>query len=69
MEFCERLQYLREHYTRPPKPRYITADLMGLDRQVLYRLERGEQEPRLDQLIKIAAYYGVTLDYLGYGDR
>lgn len=64
MKFCERLQYLREHYTRPPRSRYVTSELMGLGRDTLRKYERGEREPRVSELIKIADYYGLSLDEL-----
>jgi transcriptional regulator with XRE-family HTH domain len=43
----------------------VTGELMGLKSpSMLRRYERGEAEPTLSALKKIAAYYGVSLDYL-----
>lgn len=69
MEFCERLKYIREHYTRPPRSRYTTSELMGLGRDTLRKYERGEREPGLSELIKIADYYGLSLDELVSGEK
>lgn len=64
MEFHERLQYLREHFTRPPRSRRVTSELMGLGTNALFRYERGEREPGLSALILMADYYGLSLDEL-----
>ncbi|HIS51525.1 MAG TPA: helix-turn-helix transcriptional regulator [Candidatus Onthomonas avicola] len=52
---------------RPVKSMCITSELMGLERSKLRRYERGELEPRRPDLIAIAKYYGVSIDYLCTG--
>lgn len=67
MEFGKRLQYLREHHTRPPRSRYVTSELIGLGHDALGKYERGEREPGLRELKLIAEYYGISLDELCWG--
>lgn len=67
-QFPERLRKLREHM-RPVKSMSVTSELMGLERSKLRRYERGELEPRRPELIAIARYYGVSLDYLCTGKK
>lgn len=59
--FPERLQKMRES-RRPVVSRRITSELMGMGTNTLQRYERGEQEPRLSELKKMASFYGVGLD-------
>lgn len=59
--FPERLQKMREK-KHPVVSRRITSELMGLGTSTLQRYERGEQEPGLAELKKIADYYGIGLD-------
>nr|WP_242976596.1 helix-turn-helix transcriptional regulator [Intestinimonas butyriciproducens] len=42
----------------------VTSQLMGLHPDMLRRYERGEVEPSMGALYKIADYYGVSTDYL-----
>ena len=62
-EFSRRLQKLREERT-PVKPRHVVSHLCGLPTDAIRRYERGESNPSMDALIKIADYYEVSLDYL-----
>lgn len=63
-DFPGRLRRLRER-KRPVVSMIVTGELMGLKSpSMLRRYERGEAEPTLSALKKIAAYYGVSLDYL-----
>ena len=62
-EFPERLRKLRESM-RPVRSMTVTSQLMGLHPDMLRRYERGEVEPSMDALYKIADYYGVSTDYL-----
>lgn len=62
-EFPERLKRLRESM-RPVRSMTVTSQLMGLHPDMLRRYERGEVEPSMDALYKIADYYGVSTDYL-----
>ena len=40
------------------------AKLLDVTRQAYSRYERGDREPDLEMLCKLADYYGVTVDYL-----
>ena len=62
-EFSERLRRLRES-RRPLKSMAVTSQLMGLPPDALRRYERGEAEPSMSSLQKIADYYHVSVDYL-----
>ena len=60
-DFPKRLRHLRERM-RPVKSMTITSQLMGLSPDALRRYERGEREPKLRELKKIAKYYQIGLD-------
>lgn len=63
-EFPGRLRKLREQ-KHPVKSMSITGELMGLKTPgMLRRYERGEVEPTVTALVKIADYYHVSVDYL-----
>lgn len=49
---------------RPVRSMTVTSQLMGLHPDMLRRYERGEAEPSMDALCKIADYYGTSTDYL-----
>ncbi len=60
----DRLRNLREG-KRPIRKMEVTGGLIGLKTPgMLRRYERGEAEPSLETLIKIADYYHVSTDYL-----
>ncbi|WEA52270.1 helix-turn-helix transcriptional regulator [Weissella paramesenteroides] len=40
------------------------ANELGMVRQAYSNYERGEREPRIDVLIKLADYFDVSVDYL-----
>lgn len=61
--FPDRLRKLRES-RRPLKSMTVTSQLMGLPTDALRRYERGEAEPSMSSLAKIADYYHVSVDYL-----
>ena len=42
----------------------VKSELIGLGSDSLRRYERGEREPKLTELKKIANHYHVSLDYL-----
>ena len=44
------------------------ADRLGVSRQAVSKWERVESSPDTDNLIALAALYGITLDELLYGD-
>ena len=62
-ELSVRLRRLRESM-RPVRSMTVTSQLMGLHPDLLRRYERGEAEPSIDAIIKIADYYAVSTDYL-----
>lgn len=62
-EFPKRLRMLRER-RRPLKSMTVTSQLIGLPPDALRRYERGEAEPKMSSLRKIADYYHVSVDYL-----
>ena len=62
-DFPDRLRRLRE-CMRPVRSMSVTSQLMGLHPDLIRRYERGEAEPSMDALNKIADYYGVSTDYL-----
>ena len=40
------------------------ANAIGIKQQVLSYYERGDREPRIETLKKLAKFYGVSIDYL-----
>ncbi|MCI8440874.1 MAG: helix-turn-helix transcriptional regulator [Oscillospiraceae bacterium] len=62
-EFPKRLLALRKA-KRPARSVTVTSQLMGLSPDRLRLYERGEAEPKMNSLIKIANYYHVSIDYL-----
>jgi len=59
--FPERLQALKAQRNIMQKD--IAASL-GMSLRTYQRYEYGQVEPKLSTLIKIADFYGVSLDYL-----
>lgn len=41
-----------------------TAYKIGVSQQAYARYEKGDREPKISTLIKLAAYFNVTIDYL-----
>lgn len=60
-EFPERLRRLREK-EHPIISMKIKSELIGLGSNTLRRYERGEREPKLSELKKIANHYHIGLD-------
>lgn len=56
-----RLRQLRKSHGQKQKQ---LADLLGVSQMQISRYESGKQEPNIKALIKLANYYGVTIDYL-----
>ncbi len=59
--FAERLILLRK---RKKISQTEAAKNFGVVVRAYQRYEQGEREPRLSTLIRMADFYGVTLDYL-----
>lgn len=60
-EFAARLQALREGRQMSCK---TLGELVGLSKNMIGMYERGEKEPKLTTLKKLAGFFGVTVDYL-----
>ena len=61
MFYYSRLRDLREDRDKTQKQ---IAELLNMQLTVYQRYERGERELPLWAAIKLADYYGITLDYL-----
>ena len=59
--FPQRLKYLREE---AGLRRVVLAELCGLGKNAIQEYETGERVPGLDVAIKIADFFGVSLDYI-----
>lgn len=59
--FAKRLQYLRQ---RDRISQAQLAEHCRVSQQAVGLWERGKTQPDYDMLIKIAAYFGVSVDYL-----
>ena len=59
--FPQRLQTLRE---KQRLSRRTLAELRGLSKNMISLYERGEKAPSVDALIKLADYFGVSIDFL-----
>lgn len=65
--FSTRLQELKETKKLLQKD---AAKALDVPLRTYQRYEHGQQEPQLSTLIRMADFYGVTLDYLaGRSDR
>lgn len=62
-QLAGRLRKLRES-KRPLLSQRVTSELMGLPKNALQKYERGEAVPGVPALLKIADYYGVSVDFL-----
>jgi transcriptional regulator with XRE-family HTH domain len=60
-EFAKRLSLLRE---RRDISYETLAEAIDSTKSLLWRYEHGKSEPGLTTLIKLAEYFGVTLDWL-----
>ncbi|MBQ9805840.1 MAG: helix-turn-helix transcriptional regulator [Clostridia bacterium] len=61
MHIYRRIKDMRED---ADKTQTEVADFLGMKQQQYARYESGVQEIPLHHMIKLAQYYGVTLDYL-----
>lgn len=63
MKMKLRIRDLREDHDLTQKK---IAEILLCDQSLYSKYERGEREIPLSLLIKLADYYGVSLDYLTY---
>ncbi len=59
--YFQRLRDMRED---ADLPQWKIAEILGIAQTVYSRYERGYQTIPLEHLIRLADYYGVSLDYL-----
>jgi len=59
--FAERLKELREENNMTQEQ---LGKLLNVTKQAISSYEKGENEPSLDTLVKIAEIFNVSLDYL-----
>lgn len=59
--FPERLRALRE---RSRMSRLVLSQLCGLSKNLIAMYERGEKTPSADNLIRLADFFDVSIDYL-----
>lgn len=59
--FSERLQELKMKRNIMQKD---VAEAIGVPLRTYQRYEYGEREPQLSTLVRMADFYGVSLDYL-----
>lgn len=60
--FAERLKRLREKKGNVSQA--SLADFLGISQQAVGLWERGKTTPDFDTLIKLSAYFCVTIDYM-----
>lgn len=60
-EFPNRLRKLRD---RKQMNRKALGECLGLSKNIVGMYERGEKEPSLATLVKIADFFDVSTDYL-----
>ena len=66
MEFQQRLYGLRK---KAGLSQEALADLLGVTRQAVQKWEAGASRPDMDNLVSLARYFNVTLDYLVTGQE
>ena len=59
--FAERLKELRQEKDIPQE---LLAKELGVGNGTISLWENGKREPKLSNLILIAEYFGVSIDYL-----
>ena len=60
-KFCERIKDLRDEKGISQER---LADELGVSHGIISFWETGKREPKLSNLILLAEYFGVTIDYL-----
>lgn len=61
MKFCERLKEIRKSSSFTQKELSVA---LGISLTAYQYYEAGKTEPNIENLIKLANLFGVTLDYL-----
>lgn len=59
--FPERLKFLRKKKNVSQR---LVGEFCGLSQAQIDRYENGRRQPRLNTLVRLADYFGVSLDYL-----
>lgn len=59
--FQERLRKLRD---QKGIKRMVLSELCGLHKDAVRRFERGESEPKMSELILLADFFDVSIDFL-----
>lgn len=60
-DFTRRIRHLR---TQSNRTQAIVAQSLGVSRSTYAKYETGENEPDHTMLLKLASYFGVSIDYL-----
>ncbi len=61
LQLCRRMKDLRED---SDLRQWQIAEVLQIDRSTYAHYERGKTRPDLETIIKLANYYGVSVDYL-----
>jgi transcriptional regulator with XRE-family HTH domain len=61
VEFSDRLKELRNKHGLSTRD---IAGLLGVSIRNIQHYETGRHKPNIDAIIKLADYFGVTVDYL-----
>lgn len=64
--YLKRLRELREDHDMNQRE---IAEMLGIQQTVYSRYERGFQNIPLEHLVKLADYYGVSMDYIFERDK
>ncbi len=66
LEFKDRLKFLRENYYRNGKKlsQKELANVLNYGYTAIANYESGRNEPSIEDLIKLAEFFNVSLDYL-----
>ena len=63
MDFAQKLRNLREDM-EPPKNQTELGEILNMNQMKISRMERGETEPSLQDLIDICTLFHISADYL-----
>ena len=64
--FSENLRQMREGLRIS---RRVLSELCGLSKSAVARYERGERKPSIEDAAQLADFFGVTLDFLCFGEK